>query len=126
MRLCAKAESDAYRDADKLMDYMMAGRAVLHSVEAGNDPVAEAGCGITVAPQNARAVANGLLKMLALAPTALAVMGDAGASSCCPSTRIRCWRSASWRRLVATTGPERGQAGAGCAGQGRQDRAVLA
>ena len=33
------------------MDYMMAGRAVLHSVEAGNDPVAEAGCGVTVAPE---------------------------------------------------------------------------
>ena len=55
---------------NKLMDYMMAGRAVLHSVEAGNDPVAEAGCGVTVAPQDARAVADGLLKMMRLAPTA--------------------------------------------------------
>ena len=36
---------------NKLMDYMMAGCAVLHSVEAGNDPVAEAGCGLTVAPE---------------------------------------------------------------------------
>ena len=63
---------------NKLMDYMMAGRAVLHSVEAGNDPVAEAGCGVTVAPQDARAVANGLLKMMQLAPTARAVMGERG------------------------------------------------
>jgi glycosyltransferase involved in cell wall biosynthesis len=63
---------------NKLMDYMMAGRAVLHSVEAGNDPVAEAGCGVTVAPQDARAVADGLLKMLRLAPTARAVMGARG------------------------------------------------
>jgi glycosyltransferase involved in cell wall biosynthesis len=37
---------------NKLMDYMMAGRAVLHSVEAGNDPVAEAGCGLTVAARS--------------------------------------------------------------------------
>jgi glycosyltransferase involved in cell wall biosynthesis len=63
---------------NKLMDYMMAGRAVLHSVEAGNDPVAEAGCGVTVAPQDSVAVANGLLKMLQLAPTARAVMGQRG------------------------------------------------
>jgi len=63
---------------NKLMDYMMAGRAVLHSVEAGNDPVAEAGCGVTVAPQDPRAVAQGLLRMMQLAPTARAVMGERG------------------------------------------------
>jgi glycosyltransferase involved in cell wall biosynthesis len=63
---------------NKLMDYMMAGRAVLHSVEAGNDPVAEAGCGVTVAPQDPRAVAGGLLRMMQLAPTARAVMGERG------------------------------------------------
>ena len=63
---------------NKLMDYMMAGRAVLHSVEAGNDPVAEAGCGVTVAPQDARAVVAGLLKMLALSPQARDVMGQRG------------------------------------------------
>ena len=63
---------------NKLMDYMMAGRAVLHSVEAGNDPVAEAGCGLTVAPQDTNAVVGGLLKMLNLAPAARAVMGARG------------------------------------------------
>ena len=63
---------------NKLMDYMMAGRPVLHSVEAGNDPVAEAGCGVTVAPQDARAVADGLLRMMQLAPAARAVMGARG------------------------------------------------
>ena len=63
---------------NKLMDYMMAGRAVLHSVEAGNDPVAEAGCGVTVAPQDARAVVAGLLKMLKLSPQARDVMGQRG------------------------------------------------
>jgi len=61
---------------NKLMDYMMAGRAVLHSVEAGNDPVAEAGCGITVAPEDARAVADGLLRLAALSPAARQVMGS--------------------------------------------------
>ena len=63
---------------NKLMDYMMAGCAVLHSVEAGNDPVADAGCGVTVPPQDARAVANGLLKMMQLAPAARELMGRRG------------------------------------------------
>jgi glycosyltransferase involved in cell wall biosynthesis len=63
---------------NKLMDYMMAGCAVLHSVEAGNDPVAEAGCGLTVAPESADAVADGLKRMAALTPTERHAMGERG------------------------------------------------
>lgn len=63
---------------NKLMDYMMAGRAVLHSVEAGNDPVAEAGCGLTVVPESAAAVADGLKDLLARAPAERAAMGERG------------------------------------------------
>jgi glycosyltransferase involved in cell wall biosynthesis len=63
---------------NKLMDYMMAGRAVLHSVEAGNDPVAEAGCGLTVAPESAAAVAEGLRTLAAQSPAARAAMGERG------------------------------------------------
>lgn len=51
---------------NKLIDYMMAGRPILHSVEAGNDPVADAGCGLTVAPQDPVAVAHGLLALFTL------------------------------------------------------------
>ena len=63
---------------NKLMDYMMAGCAVLHSVEAGNDPVAEAGCGLTVAPESAAAVADGLRRLKALAPAERRAMGERG------------------------------------------------
>jgi len=63
---------------NKLMDYMMAGRAVLHSVEAGNDPVAEAGCGVTVAPEDAAAVADGLRDLARRAPSERAAMGLRG------------------------------------------------
>ena len=63
---------------NKLMDYMMARRAVLHAVEAGNDPVAEAGCGLTVAPEDPQAVAAGLLQLAALAPGERAALGERG------------------------------------------------
>jgi glycosyltransferase involved in cell wall biosynthesis len=63
---------------NKVMDYMMAGCAVLHSVEAGNDPVAEAGCGLTVPPQDAAAVAEGLRRLAACPPEERAAMGARG------------------------------------------------
>lgn len=63
---------------NKLMDYMMAGCTVLHSVEAGNDPVAEAGCGVTVPPEDAHAVARALRELAARAPAERAAMGERG------------------------------------------------
>lgn len=63
---------------NKLMDYMMAGVPVLHSVEAGNDPVAEAGCGLTVAPEDADAIAAGLRRLAALPADERRAMGERG------------------------------------------------
>ena len=63
---------------NKLMDYMMAARAVLHAVEAGNDPVAESGCGLTVPPEDPQAVAQGLRQLAALTPRQRRVLGDKG------------------------------------------------
>ena len=63
---------------NKLMDYMMAGCAVLHSVEAGNDPVAEAACGLTVVPESAAAVAQGVRQLAALTPDERKVLGARG------------------------------------------------
>jgi len=63
---------------NKLMDYMMAGVPVLHSVEAGNDAVAEAGCGLTVAPESAPAVADGLRRLAAVPAAERRAMGERG------------------------------------------------
>ncbi|MDC8783941.1 glycosyltransferase family 4 protein [Roseateles koreensis] len=63
---------------NKLMDYMMARRPVLHSVEAGNDPVAEAAAGLTVPPEDAAAVAAGVLQLAALPAEERAAMGERG------------------------------------------------
>ncbi len=63
---------------NKLMDYMMAGCAVLHSVEAGNDLVAESGCGVSVEPESATAAARGLRQLAALSTEQRRAMGRRG------------------------------------------------
>lgn len=63
---------------NKLMDYMMAQRPVLHSVDAGNDPVAEAGAGLTVPPQDPQAVAEGLRQLASLPAAQREIMGRHG------------------------------------------------
>jgi glycosyltransferase involved in cell wall biosynthesis len=63
---------------NKLMDYMMARCPVLHSVAAGNDPVAEAGAGLTVPPESAAAVAAGLLQLAATPAGERRAMGERG------------------------------------------------
>jgi glycosyltransferase involved in cell wall biosynthesis len=63
---------------NKLMDYLMARCPVLHSVDAGNDPVAEAGAGLTVPPESAAAVAQGLLALAATPADERRAMGERG------------------------------------------------
>jgi glycosyltransferase involved in cell wall biosynthesis len=63
---------------NKLMDYMMAGRLILSSIDAGNDPVAEAGCGLTVRPEDPEAVVDGLRELLALDEATRQAMGERG------------------------------------------------
>jgi glycosyltransferase involved in cell wall biosynthesis len=63
---------------NKLLDYMMAGCAVLHSVRAGNDLVQDAQCGITVEPESPSAVVQGLRTLLALPCQERQAMGQRG------------------------------------------------
>ena len=63
---------------NQLMDYMMAGKPVVMSIAAGNDPVADAGCGITVAPGSPQAIAGALEALAALPASERVRMGQAG------------------------------------------------
>jgi glycosyltransferase involved in cell wall biosynthesis len=63
---------------NKLMDYMAAGKPIINSIEAGNDPVREAGCGITVKPDDPRAIADAVLWLMAIPVSERERMGNAG------------------------------------------------
>jgi glycosyltransferase involved in cell wall biosynthesis len=63
---------------NKVMDYMMAGCPILHSVEAGNDPVADAGCGLTVSPESPPAIADGVMTLGSLSAKERQTMGAQG------------------------------------------------
>ena len=63
---------------NKIMEYMMAGKPIINAIKAGNDPVMEAGCGITVEPENPQAIADGILKLAALSQEEREAMGKRG------------------------------------------------
>jgi glycosyltransferase involved in cell wall biosynthesis len=63
---------------NKLLDYMMAGKPVIHSTNASNDLVAESRCGFTVEPENAEAIANTIRCMMRLSPEERDAMGKRG------------------------------------------------
>ena len=63
---------------NKLFDYMMAGRPVIHAIEAPGDLVAVSGCGISIPPENPRAIADAVLRLMALRPTERQAMGQRG------------------------------------------------
>lgn len=63
---------------NKLMDYMMAERPVLMAIHAGNDPVAESGCGITVPSADSQEIAEGLRRLSAFDASTRARMGALG------------------------------------------------
>ncbi|WP_413613346.1 glycosyltransferase family 4 protein [Bdellovibrio sp. HCB-110] len=63
---------------NKILDYMMAGRPIFHSVTAGNDWVLEAKAGISVPAENVDAIAHGLREMSQLPSSKLQEMGENG------------------------------------------------
>jgi glycosyltransferase involved in cell wall biosynthesis len=63
---------------NKLIDYMMAACPVLYAIEAGNDLVREAGCGISVTAENAAALVQGIHAMRAMDSSQRRAMGLQG------------------------------------------------
>lgn len=63
---------------NKLMDYMMAAKPVIHAIEAGNDLVAESGCGFSVPPENPAAVAEAVTKLIEMKSSGREAIGLRG------------------------------------------------
>jgi glycosyltransferase involved in cell wall biosynthesis len=63
---------------NKLFDYMYAGRPILQALEAGNDPVREAGCGLSVEPENPAAVTEAVMQFYRMTPQMRRAMGEKG------------------------------------------------
>jgi glycosyltransferase involved in cell wall biosynthesis len=63
---------------NKLFDYMMAGKPIISAAEAANDPVTESGAGITVPPEDPKAVAAAIDQLRAESPEQRAARGARG------------------------------------------------
>lgn len=63
---------------NKLLDYMMAGRPVIHAIDAGNDLVAGSGCGVSVPPEDPGAIADAVRRLMRATPAERLRMGRAG------------------------------------------------
>lgn len=63
---------------NKLLDYMMAGKPIIHSVNAANDWVKDAKCGISVEAENPKAIATAIEHLCSFSKDSLKKMGFNG------------------------------------------------
>jgi glycosyltransferase involved in cell wall biosynthesis len=65
---------------NKIFDGMLAGRPIVAAYSAGNDPVREAGCGLSVPASDVDALVAAMVRLHGLDPEARKRMGEAGES----------------------------------------------
>ena len=63
---------------NKLIDYMMARVPILYGIEAGNDPVSESGCGLSMPAESPEDLAKSILELASYLPSARIAMGEKG------------------------------------------------
>lgn len=63
---------------NKLFDYMMARRPVIQGIDAGNDLVADVGCGVSIPPEDPEALAEAIRTLMQLPASSREAMGERG------------------------------------------------
>lgn len=63
---------------NKLIDYMMSSKPIIQAIDAGNDMVSEAQCGISIEPENAKSLANAVDNLLQKSEAELQELGNNG------------------------------------------------
>ena len=63
---------------NKLMDYMMSGKPIIHSITAGNDLVQDAQCGISVPAEDSYQIALAIKKLMSMSEEERELMGNRG------------------------------------------------
>ncbi|MBN2681604.1 MAG: glycosyltransferase family 4 protein [Bacteroidales bacterium] len=63
---------------NKLYEYMMSGKPIIQAIEAGNNPVAECGCGISVKPDSKEEISVAIHKITGLTEEEKIMMGQKG------------------------------------------------
>jgi glycosyltransferase involved in cell wall biosynthesis len=63
---------------NKLFDYLLSGRPILYGVAGAGNLVERSGCGLTLPPEDPRAIVEGAKALLALSPEERAELGKRG------------------------------------------------
>ena len=63
---------------NKMFDYLYSGKPIISAIEAANDIVADANCGISIKSENAGEIVNAVLTLYGKTPEELAEMGKRG------------------------------------------------
>lgn len=63
---------------NKLFDYLASGRPILFAIESRNNPVAEAGAGLSVPAEDPEALSDAIIKLIAMQKQVRKEMGDNG------------------------------------------------